>query len=138
MVDFKNVARDILVTTPKNQMQNAAEEAQKCIENDGGIYFRRFHKRPNGLVKGSKIYYVEDGYIRGYAIVDDIIVGPMECEVTGEQWPEGVFAIMPAETWTWIEPVEHKGFQGYHYLDYEEQENFQDIGGWKDPKPEVK
>jgi len=40
---------DIIVTTPKSQMANAAQEAADCIENGGGEYFRRADRPPGTL-----------------------------------------------------------------------------------------
>jgi len=38
--------RDIVVTTPKNKVVVAAEEARQCIQAGGGFYFRTFRNRP--------------------------------------------------------------------------------------------
>lgn len=60
---------DIIVTTPKTEMVNAAREAENCIKEGGGYYFRRFNQQPCGLMPGEKVFYVEDGHITGYAII---------------------------------------------------------------------
>ena len=61
--------KDIIVTTPKSEMDNAAKEAADCIRSGGGYYFRRLPTLPKEFGLGSKVFYVENGYIRGYAIV---------------------------------------------------------------------
>jgi len=125
---------DIIVTTPKNQMTVAADEANQCITAGGGFYFRTFRSRPAGLVVGTRIFYVEDGYVRGYAVVQEIVAGRrMVCGTTGRDWGEGYHAIMPADSWTWIKPIPMKGFQGWRYF----VEPVEDAGGWLDPKPAV-
>ena len=124
--------RDIIVTTPKSAIEAAAQEAAQCIKNKGGSYFRRFQLAPKTLQKDSKIFYVEDGYIRGYAVVSEIQQGPQLCSTTGKQWPNGTYAIMSADTWKWIKPIAMKGFQGWRYFDSSQVEV---VGGWLDLKP---
>jgi hypothetical protein len=128
---------DIIVTTPKKEIENAALEAKVCREAGGGFYFRTFSKRPKGLKFGSRIFYVEDGYIRGYALVSQIKEGEMQCSVTKKQYGEGYHAIMKADSWTWIKPIAMKGFQGWKPMPLEMELNIEIIGGWLDPRPEI-
>ncbi len=92
-----------------------------------------FPARPAGLGEGSRIYYVQDGYVRGYGVVSEIVVGGMECATTGKDWGQGYHAVIPADSWTWINPLPMKGFQGWRYF----VEPTEDLGGWRDPMPEV-
>ena len=109
---------DIIVTTPKSQMANAAQEAADCIENGGGEYFRRFpiNQVPNINI-GERVFYVEDGYIRGYARVSRMFNTPryIQCDTTGRWWPPGFYLVMPADSWRWIQPIPMRGFQGFRY-----------------------
>ena len=82
---------------------------------------------------GSKIYYVEDGYVRGYAAVSEIRKGSMTCDVSGKNY-EGIQAIMPAKSWKWIQPIAFKGFQGFRYA---QLNNIKIVGNWTDPKPNI-
>lgn len=127
---------DIIVTTPKSQMEVAAQEAQDCITAGGGCYFRDFgHNRPRKLNKGDRVFYVEDGFIRGFAVVRDIIqAGLIVCQTTGNEW-YGCKVIMRAESWRWIKPIPMKGFRGYRY--FEPPANMEIVGGWLDSKPEM-
>lgn len=148
---------DIIVTTPKSEIGNAAKEAAECIANGGGWYFRRVFTKPR-INRGERVWYVEDGYIRGYAIVSEIIdtstpegrtklkgmgleVIP-ECDVTGRRYGHGNYIFMRAESWKWINPVAKQGFQGWQYFNantYIGVPSSQTwaVGGWKDPKPKV-
>jgi len=131
---------DIIVTTPKREMANAAREAQDCIRDGGGEYFRRFPAdRAPWIVPGERVYYVEDGYVRGFAVVDRVYAANgMRCATTDRIWPAGFYVFMDAMTWRWIRPVPMKGFRGFrrggpgwrtlHVVE---------VGGWLDPKPEV-
>jgi hypothetical protein len=123
--------KNIIVTTPKTQMDIAKQEAENCINNGGGYYFRTFRNRPKELVIGSKVFYVEDGYIRGFGVVSNIVNGNMTCDVSGKDWGEGFHAIMDAKSWAWIKPIPMKGFQGWRYFNG----NYEKIGNWLDPKP---
>lgn len=123
---------DIIVTTPKNKMHIAAEEARQCIEAGGGFYFKTFRNRPTKLKIGSRIFYVEDGYVRGFGVVSEIVEGNMICGTTGTDWGYGYHAIIQADSWKWIKPIPMKGFQGWRYFD---AKNIKVIGGWLDPKP---
>ncbi len=126
---------DIIVTTPKSQMENAKKEAEHCISKGGGIYFRRFslNKKPK-IEKGNKVFYVEDGYLRGYATVlyTQEADGQI-CEVTGKQYLPGFYVVMDAKSWKWIKPIPMKGFQGYRYL--KDDINIEVVGNWLDKKP---
>ena len=126
---------DIVVTTPKSEIENAAREAQFCIENGSGFYFRNLGRRqPRGLEIGSKIFYVEDGWVRGFAVVSLITEEPQICEVTGKVYGNSTKAVMDAKGWNWIKPIPMKGFQGFRYF----KEPYEVVGDWLSPKPEIK
>lgn len=126
--------KDIIVTTPKHNMELAAQEAAECLIAGGGYYFRTFRTKPLELGIGSKIFYAEDGYVRGYGVVSKIVNGTMECDTSGTDWGYGWHAIMSANSWTWIHPIAMNGFRGYRYFD---SRNVVCIGTWRDPKPKV-
>ena len=127
---------DILVTTPINQIKHAAREAAACIKHGGGYYFRKFARLPKLLRTGeTKIFYVEDGYIRGFGVVTNTAWrGYMTDEVSGEEWGAGYYIAIPADTWTWIRPIPHKGFQGFRYW---AGQKYEIVGNWLDPMPEA-
>lgn len=110
---------DIIVTTPKSEIANAAREAADCIAAGGGDYFRRFHPISHPDIEpGSRVYYVEAGYIRGFAVVARVqAVGPagLRCDTTGRIWSQGWYASMPAESWRWIRPIPTLGCRGFRY-----------------------
>jgi len=58
---------DILVTTPKSEIDNSRKEGES-VERDGGYWFRAFRFRPK-VELGDKIFFVEDGQIKGYGII---------------------------------------------------------------------
>lgn len=127
---------DIIVTTPKSEMVNAAKEAANARDAiDSGTevcYFRRFAHHPPTLHKWDKVFYVEDGYIRGYAVVDRIEYKDEEvCSTTGRTWSQALFAYMKADSWTWIKPIPLAGFRGWRKM----LTPFEIVGDWKDPRP---
>jgi len=128
--------KNIIVTTPKSEMQNAAKEAKKCIEDGAGYYFRSVSKMPKDIVIGeSKIYYIEDGYIRGYGVIIGISNGNgQKCSVGDKTWKGPYFIWMPACTWKWIKPIPMKGFQGFRYFN---DKDVKVVGEWKDAKPVI-
>jgi len=133
---------DIIVTTPKSKMKEAVQEAADCIAAGGGEYFRRFpiNCYPISLRSRDRVYYVEDGYVRGFALVSNIArrIEGFPCRATGTLWPPGVFVFMAADSWKWIKPIPMKGFRGFRYADqYFTQIDVDQVGGWLDPKPEV-
>lgn len=102
---------DIIVTTPKSQMDNAAKEARDIKKAGGGFYFRCFRKVPKGLSFGDRVFYVENGFITGYCKVHSIERDIQKlCATTGRQWPVGEYIMMDATTWTWIAPIKMRGF----------------------------
>ena len=40
-------------------------------------------------VQTCKIYYVEDGYIRGFGLIGGLATGQQKCELTGRTWGDG-------------------------------------------------
>lgn len=123
---------DIVVTTPKSEMDNAAAEAAHCIKSGGGYYFRRLSSLPQ-IAKGDRVFYIEDGIVTGFALVDHILTArePMQCEITGHNYAPGVYVIMRADSWKWIKPIPTRGFQGFRYF----KAPFEVVGDWKAPKP---
>lgn len=129
-------ARDIIVTTPKRQMAIAAHEAEQAKKH-GGYYFRRLSSRPKNIQRNSRVFYVEDGYIRGFGIacrIDTLSEGE-HCDATGRAWAPGVYVYMKADSWVWIDPIPMKGFQGFRHAG---GIKFEVVGNWLDIKPEVK
>lgn len=130
---------DIIVTTPKSEMSNAAQEAEDTKRAGGGHYFRRFsHWQKPNVEKGNRVYYVEDGYVRGFCEVSQTETrAPTSCTTTGREWPPGFYVFMDSKTWQWINPVPMRGFQGFRYANMNRDAWCQIVGGWLDPKPEV-
>jgi len=129
---------DIIVTTPKSQIANAAQEAADVIADGGGEYFRRFPIWQRPIVnRGDRVYYVEAGWVRGFAVVQRaFIAGPQCCETTARMWGQGYYIIMDAATWQWIKPIRMTGFQGFRVAEREfNKADVQIVGGWLDPKP---
>lgn len=129
---------DIVVTTPKSEMTNAAKEAENCIKDGGGYYFRCFKSVPCNIQVNEKIWYLEDGYIRGYAVVDriDLAEKIKDCQTTGKTYRGGCTVYMRADSWKWIEPIRFPvtGFRGYRRA--LGMQDIKPVGGWKDPKPD--
>lgn len=114
-------------------MKNAAQEAKDCLDGKCDSYFRNFSTLPSGLVEGSKVFYVEDGYIRGFGVVSQVGKGTRVCETTLKHYMNGYKAVIPANTWKWIKPIQMKGFQGFRYFKGE----YEVVGDWRAPKPNV-
>lgn len=125
--------KNIIVTTPKTEMKHAAEEAEYAKKNPGTQYYRFFPNCPKHCKPDSKVFYVEDWYIRGFAIVDSIsAAGDLAGCISGPT-QRGYYVFMNADSWKWTKPIPMKGFQGFRYFDGE----YEVVGDWLDPKPEV-
>lgn len=129
---------DIIVTTPKNKMSEAAQEAEDMKSQGGGYYFRVFpiKRYPKNLFSGDKVFYVEDGYIRGFCEVSwrGINTSVVMCFTTGKLYPMGYLVLMKADSWKWIKPIPMKGFQGFRYA---KDLDIEVVGGWKDARPDL-
>jgi len=130
---------DVIVTTPKTQMAAAAAEAADAIAAGGGEYFRRFAMNSAPMIyPGERVYYVEDGYIRGFAYVSRVehcCTGEQRSK-TGRRWPPGTYLYMFADSWQWIRPMPMVGFQNFHYAwSHFRPEDVLIVGGWRDAKP---
>jgi hypothetical protein len=131
---------NIIVTTPVGNSKRAALEAQNSIEAGGGEYFRRFGGRsfPKRLVVGDRVYYIQNGFVRGFALVSRFeISGGETCDISGEQYGSGHYVFMDAKSWQWVTPAPMKGFQGYRYTT-NEIDDLPSIGNWQTPQPEAR
>ena len=134
---------DIIITTPKREMANAAREAADCIADGGGEYFRQFRygSSPTKLKLDQRVWYVEDGYLRGFCTTIRVEHKPVwtTCQTTGRSWAPGLYVIMDATSWRWIKPIRMRGFQGFRYLQALTPTiggcAVEIVGGWRDPKP---
>ena len=87
---------------------------------------------------GERIYWVEDGYVRGFCTLTELINArtgrvPFDIRI---QHNAGWFALMDATTWHWIKPIPMRGFQNWQYSTLLEPK-VEIVGGWLDPRPEV-
>jgi hypothetical protein len=129
---------NIIVTTPKQHASRAAQEAQDCIAAGGGSYFRKFPPRgyPKDVGIGDRVYYVLDGVVRGFCLVEEIrFLEECQCDTSGVEYGAGTYIFMDAKKWQWIFPYPMAGFQGFRYASPELDE-LPIIGGWLDPMPE--
>lgn len=131
---------DIIVTTPITEMANAAKEAAWALQHEHGNprYFRRFPLTSVPKVEpGDKVFYVEDGYIRGFCTIINIkeIHHDITCMATMKIYPPGIYVIMDAKSWIWIKPIPMKGFQGYRYTTADFK--YEEVGKWKTLRPKV-
>lgn len=128
---------DIVVTTPKSEVENAAREAAELIAAGGGRFFRALRSRPKRLEEGDRIFYVEDSFVRGCGTVDEIRTGGDRCDLTDRYWDGAVAVYFSAMSWTWIRPIPMRGFQGWRYATAELLNQVEHAGGWLDPMPEA-
>lgn len=125
---------DIIVTTPKTETETSKQEAEKIKKDGGGVYFRRFTRLPCNLNIGDKVFYTENGYIRGFAVVSNIVQShTMTCDTTERQYSKGHYVVMDASSWKWIEPIPYKSFQGFRYFN----QPYEIIGNWMDDAPKL-
>ena len=109
---------DILVTTPKSEIDTSRREGE-AVERDGGYWFRTFRFRPK-LKTGDRIFFVEDGLIKGNGVIFEVsrLSEAAECDFTGRQWGNQGGYTVKYKDWEWLKtPVPWKGFQGIRYID---------------------
>lgn len=129
---------NIIVTTPRQLMAEAAQEAEDCKRWGGGRYFRCLGPSGAGcnVGPGDKMFYVEDGFIRGYAVVDQVFFAKeMRCDTSDRRFGPGWYVFADATTWKWIVPIQFRGFQGWRYFPEHLKPLVKVVGGWLDPKP---
>ena len=110
---------NILVTTPKTEIDNSRKEGQQ-VEQEGGYWFRTFKFKPK-VEPGDKIFFTENGQIRGYGIIFEIYqsAGQETCDVTGRVWGSEYGSwVVCYNDWHWLPTlIPFKGFQGIRYID---------------------
>ena|GEM_PF-1691609 len=134
---------DIIVTTPKRRMAEAAREAEEIKAAGGGWYFRDYRApRIPRVDVGDRVYYVEDGYIRGFCNV-------IKIDSVGYGRRRTVTVYMAATTWKWIRPIPvapwevvrsymyAENFKLYGHRAGLSRENVEVVGGWLDPRPKA-
>lgn len=123
---------DIIVTTPKKYRKVAAEEAELIKERGYGSYIHSLSSVPKHTQAGDKIFYVEDGYVRGFAIIQFIGTDSYSLDNHTTKF-DGPHVVSDATTWTWIKPIKYKGFQGFRYFNMP----YIVVGNWLAPKPPI-
>ena len=104
---------DILVTTPKSAHQLAYEEAMFVERYPNTYWFRTIRGKPDVQI-GDKVYYVDQGMIRGYGIVFEITYEELQCIMTKKIY-KGTH--LKQRKWVWLKkPIPFKGFQGFRYI----------------------
>lgn len=138
---------DIIVTTPKRFLKEARAEAEhaKTLFHATGERTQYFRSFPFSLLRwpdlfhGDRIYYVEDGWVRGFLVVDfaQEQVDGQTCGTHGVAWPAGYYAYLWADSWKWIVPLPMKGFQGWRWAHRAGvvRESVKVAGDWLDPMP---
>jgi hypothetical protein len=136
---------DILVTTPRPRAKEAAEEAERAkalaaAGQNTGTYFRNF-PGPSAppLGEGDRLYYVLDGFVRGFLVVSWAEDSSGVEDTEGNVHRAGFYAFSKPESWQWIEPIPFGGFQGWRYADRcgLGREDVVIVGGWLDDMPEA-
>ena len=104
---------DIIVTTPKSEHKTAEAEAEAVANDPNSFWFRTIRGKPNVQI-GDRVYYVDNGMIRGYGVVFEIEVGEM-WDDTHERWWNGTN--LKQRIWVWLKkPIPFRGFQGFRYI----------------------
>ncbi len=109
---------DIIVTTPKKEIENSNEEG-KWAEKNGGHWFRVFHFKPDINI-GDRIYFVMNGFIVGYGILMHSPYQTIDgetCDVTERVWGKDGDWVLEYNDWHWLDnQIEFKGFEGIRYV----------------------
>lgn len=116
---------DILVTTPKSEIESSKLEGEQIQEDlDKGLnayWFRTFRFKPQ-VKDGDKIYFVENGLIKGYGVifaVEEILEPEIQtvCDTTDRVWGSTGDYVVKYRDWNWIKtPIKFRGFQGIRYV----------------------
>jgi len=108
---------NILVTIPMPESKTSKQEAE-AVKKTSGHWFRVFRFKPK-VDPWDRIYFVENGLIKGYGVIFDIqqLFEPVKCDVTDRLWGKYGDWIIKYNNWTWLTPpLKCKGFQGIRYI----------------------
>jgi hypothetical protein len=125
---------DYLVTTPISKRDEHIKEAEDAIalyQKTGELdyYYRDIHPLPKNLKIGSKMFYVDNRAVRGFAVVTEI--DPRTSQVR-----------MSVDTWRWIKPLPANYFiikppQSYasalNHTYFKGVETVKVVGDWLEP-----
>jgi hypothetical protein len=79
----------------------------------------RYNRNNPNIRNGDKIFFVEDGQVRGYGTIFDLYMfdDAELCEIIGGPWGKAGDWVVCYNDWHWLEkPVQMKGFQGFRYV----------------------
>jgi len=122
--------RDIKITLsrdPKLRSPDVFEEA-RWLQDSGAIYYQ-LSTMPKYAKAGCFVYFIRNGQLVARAVADDFLrmeVDELGGSYTGVPTTKGgirVKVMPPMEIA--VTPIDHKGFQGYHYVKEEERQAFQ-------------
>jgi len=109
---------DVLITIPKKvKWETWLKECEAVAKDPGATLNYRVARMPKGITSGkTKCFVVHDGFIRGYHVIYDAIWrDDFICQTTGTEWKAGYYLIRKGCFYP-IEPIPHRGFQGWRYF----------------------
>lgn len=123
-----------MVTSPRTRMKEMAAEAEDALAGKFTHYHRSIDRHPREFKPGSRVYYVEDGAIRGFCVVETLVQA-VGGKPTNEFYAprSGLLIYMRCDSWMWVDPVAYCGFQAWRYAPA--RSTFHVVGRWTDPRP---
>ena len=107
---------NIVVTVPKSEIKNIADEDQHIADNPGAwMQYWSLKHIPQKLKEGERVYFIENGYIKYYHIYLGW-VRDFTCEVTNRFWP-GINLQLQYPEVPLQNPIPMRGFQNFRYLE---------------------
>lgn len=103
---------DILITVPKTVDWRVYEQ-ELAIAAEGGTVSFKVANFPK-CEAGDRCYVVHDGLVKGWMSISALRHNDFKCEVTSQHWL-GKF-VERSGAFHKVEPVAHKGFQGFRYV----------------------
>ena len=109
---------DVVVTIPKSRLAIVEQEEREVKEalksGADAFFFWRFARCPKNLSVGNRIYFVWNGAVRAYHVVDGFDKN-LVCDTTGQRY-DGFCVTMNPAIHNLRKPIPMRGFQGFRYF----------------------
>lgn len=109
---------DIIITIAKDKIKEEALKVVKSLKSLGREeYYRQYSLNKQPPVRfGDKVFILEDGYVRGFFVVQEVRRRSFPVIGTADQKDEYSRVIFDVLSWQSIVPIPMNGFPGFKYV----------------------
>lgn len=116
IVETINQHKALLITLPSSIKWEDYEKELKAVEDESQVMNFKVPVLPKNVSNIERVYLIHKGNIVGWQKFVGTSDKPFKCSTTDKNW-DGKF-LQRTGPFHKINPIEHKGFQGFRYYFY--------------------